>query len=290
VTPDEFSAAQAVISAWVASYVLRSTRFFVTPALTTLEWLELLRFIYPEIVRKRDEAARLAREFYDSQRAQYHPTLPRNDIDIEPYTFERFVRQMEPARKRMSQMDSPQDAAGHMALAAVREVENGGRRQIIRAVEAEPEPQVVKGWARVATGRETCAWCLMLISRGPVYLGADTAGLDLDDNTAQRMIAAGTDVSEFMEQWHPGCDCKVVPVFNKESWPGKAAADRALALWEQATEDAIEYRKKNPGRVHRSGKKRGEEFTFNEDVINALRRRLERGEINPMDYAGLRAA
>lgn len=44
-------------------------------------------------------------------------------------------------------------------------------------------------WARVPTGSETCAWCLMLASRGFDYLSSDTA-------------RAGN---------HNGCDCMVVP-------------------------------------------------------------------------------
>lgn len=49
-------------------------------------------------------------------------------------------------------------------------------------------------FARVPTGFETCAFCLMLASRGAVYHSRKTAG-----------------------EWgrfHRGCDCKVVPSFE----------------------------------------------------------------------------
>ena len=46
-------------------------------------------------------------------------------------------------------------------------------------------------FARVPTGRETCAFCLLLASRGWVYHTAETAGSQ--------------------ENWHDFCDCMVVP-------------------------------------------------------------------------------
>ncbi|WP_104183327.1 hypothetical protein [Mycobacterium avium] len=286
--PDEYAAQQAAISALVAQYALQFGTLFSKPALSLAEWVGVLDIIYPQIEYYREQAAKLARTFYDHQRATAHPNLPRNDRFLESYSFDRFLVDMEPARKRMSQADSPDHAIGQVALQAVRAVENAGRQQIIHAVQEDPEKLIVRGWARVATGRETCAWCLMLVSRGPVYLGADTAGLDMDDETAARMIAAGEDVSEYMEEWHAGCDCKVIPVYKRASWHGKAAADRALELWNEATLEAIEIEKDDPG-VHTHGKNKGKQFTRNQLALNALRRRLANGEIDPSEFAGIAA-
>lgn len=286
-TPEQFALEQAIIAAAIVKYTTEFAKLFTLAPLGWAEWIQMLNILYPEVESRRREAATLARKFYDSQRELAHPNLPRNDRPLEEYRFEWFVENMEPARKQMSQMDSRDDAVAHMALRAVREVENAARKQLIHAVENDPEPRIVKGWARVATGRETCAWCLMLVSRGPVYLDADTAGLDLDGDVAARMIAAGEDVSEHMQQWHTGCDCKVVPVFKTEEWHGKAAADRALDLWGKATEIAIEEEKDEP--VHRAGKNKGQKFTRNELAINALRRMLQTGEIDVADFAALAA-
>lgn len=359
-TPEEYAAQQAIISAAIARYVLSLAQFVTRPALAVSEWLRLLELIFPEISRRRDQSAALARTFYDSQREQFHPELPRNERPLEGTGFREFVSNMDPVRERMSQADSPQDAVAALALRAVREVENAGRQQTIHAVKndddlkaflervrrgtpqetpVEPEPSpvieapaanerrqtnsrtinlierwaevnasrdetprpvlgydgepvrrsstLIQGWARVATGRETCAWCLMLVSRGPVYGAAARAGLDLEDDEAQEMIAAGEDVRPFMEQWHTGCDCKVIPVFDRENWYGKEAADRALELWNEATKEAISL--EDTGLVHKSGKKKGRPFTRNELAINALRRRLERGEISTSEFAALAA-
>ncbi|AER48104.1 capsid maturation protease [Mycobacterium phage Bexan] len=291
--PEEYAAAQLLISAAVVRHVRNVAGFFAQPALTMFDWLRLLDLLFPEIQRRRTEASVLARRFYDSQRAQHHPDLPRNDRPLEGTTFEKFVENMDPARERMQQAETRGDALTHLTLRAVREVENAGRQQIIHAVENDPEPRVLRGWARVATGRETCAWCLMLISRGPTYVRAETAGLDLDTEHALELFENKdletyfADISGEIKQWHPGCDCKVIPVFRNEDWFGKEAADRALDLWGEATKEAIAL--EDEGLVHKSGKNKGQPFTRNELAINALRRRLERGEISAQQYAALAA-
>lgn len=296
-TPEEYAAQQALITAGAARYTQQFASLFARVPLDWAQWIQLLNMLFPEIESRRYQAAELARQFYDQQRAEVFPELPRNDRPLEGYTFEWFVQNMEPTRKQMSEMDSRSNAVAHLVLRAVREVENAGRRQLIHAVEndfdldeflesagrparsTEPKTRLVKGWARVATGRETCAWCLMLVSRGPVYMAADTAGLDLSDETAQRMIAAGEDVSADMQQWHTGCDCKVVPVFKNEQWFGQEAADRALELWNEASREA--------SRLIESGEARSE--NLNREAINALRRRLSRGEIDPSEFAAFAA-
>lgn len=291
--PEEYAAAQLLISAAVVRHVRNVAGFFAQPALTMFDWLRLLDLLFPEIQRRRTEASVLARRFYDSQRAQHHPDLPRNDRPLEGTTFEKFVENMDPARERMQQADTRGDALTHLTLRAVREVENAGRQQIIHAVENDPEPRVLRGWARVATGRETCAWCLMLISRGPTYVRAETAGLDLDTEHALELFENNdqetyfADIGGEIKQWHTGCDCKVIPVFRNEDWFGKEAADRALDLWGEATKEAIAL--EDEGLVHKSGKNKGQPFTRNELAINALRRRLERGEISAQQYAALAA-
>jgi len=289
VNPEEYAAQQALITAAVARYVQQFGRFFTNAALTIDEWLKLLQILYPEVERRRYESAVLARYFYDSQR-QLHTQLPRHSVDLEGYSFKSFVQNMEPARNRMSLPESPADAVTRMTLQAVREVENAGRQQLIHSVQAEPEERIVHGWARVATGRETCEWCLMLISRGPVYLGSDTAGLDLPDWEAEKMIAAGEDVSEFMEQWHAGCDCKVVPVYDVKNWPGMNEAKRAEELWIDASREAAKTLEANPDKQYYSMKnQRWEKTTLNRETINTLRRRLESGDVSMTEFSALAA-
>ena len=321
VSPEQYAAGQAAISAVALDYALSLGRFITRPALSLIDWLRLLHLIYPVIEKQRSASARLARDFYDSQRKLHVPELPRNSVDLVGSDFETFVKNMEPARKRMSQENSPDTALSTFALRSVREVENAARNQIIHAVnedeqlaeiiehpstsrkrdvsqqKKQPETRnktnqekvaeqlaqpkkLVRGWARVATGEETCAWCLMLISRGPVYQGADKAGLDLEDLEAMEMIAAGEDVSGFMDQWHDGCDCKVVPVFKLDDWSGKQAADKALDLWNKAAREAIQLIDSGEARTDNR----------NTETQNVIRRWFYHGVIDPEDYAGFNAA
>ena len=97
-------------------------------------------------------------------------------------------------------------------------------------------PDVV-GWARVATGDETCGWCMMLVSRGPVYMDADTAGAKYTSTETLNALDAGVVVP--MDEWHTGCDCTVMPVWDKDDWPGKQQADDALERWNEAAADFV---------------------------------------------------
>lgn len=341
-TPDEYVVAKAAITAAVAAYVQRYVSLFLKAPLTPVDWLRLLQVLFPEIQRRYAEHADLARRFYDSQREQALPELPRNERFLTELKWEWFVKDMEPARKELSQVDSPPSAATRFTLTAVREVEMAGRRQIIGAVnydhdlaeyiesgdpdddvpeyekedqrlgrhltlveeveeklrepddpgprfldEDEPEykleSRIVRGWARVATGSETCAWCLMLISRGAVYTGPGTAGVRLDEETVVDLWEeSGADLEKFkeqtqpyMEQWHVGCDCIVVPVFSFENWVGKAAYHRANELWIDASKEA--------SRLIESGESRtGDRY---KETLNALRRGLAAGKYDVPSYA-----
>jgi hypothetical protein len=294
VTPEEYAAAQAAITASLASYVQKFTSFFTGPVLSIRGWLDLLRLLFPEVQQKYEMSAELGRRFYDSQRKKHHPELVRNDRPLSELKFEWFVQNMEPARRDISQADAPPQAVAKVVLTAVREVEMAGRRQVIGAVNNDPEP-VLQGWARVATGRETCAWCLMLISRGAklnhkgnfAYSEAATAGINLDDNTAIDLFnEAGGDPVKFLkelredteenvDEWHTGCDCVAVPVFDLNDWPGRVQAQRALQLWIDAGLEA--------DALIESGKSRTK--NVNKETLNALRRRLYNGDITMSNYA-----
>ena len=306
-TPEEYAAGQAAITAGLAAYVQKIAQLFTGPTLAVRDWLALLKFLFPEVQRRYELSAELGRNFYDSQRKRNHPELVRHEMLRSELQFEWFVKNMEPARKAMSQADSPNLAVTKVALTAVREVEMAGRRQIIGAVKndeilkakiaeeagrpAKPDNRSVLGWARVATGRETCAWCLMLVSRGAEFPGKDTrwyreaatAGIGLDDETVIDLFNESggdlekfrEDTEEYIEEWHVGCDCLVVPVFDIKNWPGRDAAQRAQQLWIEAGLEATELIK--------SGKSRTK--NDNKETLNALRRRLDRGEINLSNYA-----
>ena len=79
------------------------------------------------------------------------------------------------------------------------------------------------GWARIMTGAETCAFCVMLASRPGsgerrFYTSADAAGGEL-----ATMQYRGT--SMFVNRYHNHCDCIVVPIYDENNWIGREQAD-----------------------------------------------------------------
>lgn len=74
------------------------------------------------------------------------------------------------------------------------------------------------GYARVLTGKENCAFCAMLASRGPVY-SEDTAVRKRDGRA-----------------YHDHCDCVAVLVFQGQPWEGEEQYKRLEAEWNKAQE------------------------------------------------------
>jgi uncharacterized protein YoaH (UPF0181 family) len=290
---EEYAARQASIIEALIAAILQIINLFRAPRLSPRDWQTMLVTIYPYVQDAREQSARLGREFYDSQREQHHPELPRHDTFLPGYSQEQFIRALEPVRRAMSRPGAPQEAAAQVALYVTREVEQGGRRTILRAVDEDP---VVQGWARVATGRETCAFCLTLISRGPVYLSAGSAGLDLDDTSAVELIRrsqgtgedaqlASEELQELMDQWHVGCDCKVVPVFDRRSWPGRDEFLRAEQIWlrysRMVDKDPDLLIPQNGNQLVKGSRR----WSRSEAVIAAIRRAIASGDVDMLDYA-----
>lgn len=75
------------------------------------------------------------------------------------------------------------------------------------------------GYARVLSGRESCAFCAMLASRGAVYS---------DDTVVTR---------EDGRRYHDGCDCVPVLVVKGVPWEGQAEAEALYSRWREITTD-----------------------------------------------------
>ena len=76
------------------------------------------------------------------------------------------------------------------------------------------------GWARVLTGAESCGFCAMLASRGPVYKSKKTAS-----------DAGGVDGMAY----HDNCDCEVVLVREDQDWVGREEYEALEQLWASST-------------------------------------------------------
>lgn len=222
-------------------------------------WQAILRLLWPVVKSASVRSGTLARDFYDSERSRVFPTAPRHDFFLAELSFEQFVEHMHdlyPSFRRKNTLDHEINRAG---LRIAKEIESTARFTMRNAIETpdpwfeglddfeedddEPDerPSVVfedaddfeitqssqeeidrrraayfkknvgVAWARVATGLETCGWCLTLVSRGPVYHSKETAGGNWE--------------------FHDGCDCKVVPVFDLENWDGRERYLAAQEMW-----------------------------------------------------------
>lgn len=287
-TIEEYAEAQARISAALVREVLVVATEFLAPRMSNSLWIQFLKLLFPLVLRRRNESARLARDFYDEQRELHHPDLPRHDVFLAEYQLDWFIEAMEPTRAEFVKPGASEDSAARVALRTMKETENGGRRTMIRPVEdGDYSDDVVQGWARVATGRETCEFCLMLVSRGPVYRSARSAGLRADDESAKEVLHEGNEaeIAKLMTRWHDGCDCKVVPVFDRQSWPGREAYKKAEQVWKKYSKMVD---KDSSLKTPQNGNQRGpndRKWSRSEATLAAIRRAFSKGEIDPRSYS-----
>ncbi|OLT27752.1 hypothetical protein BJF83_17355 [Nocardiopsis sp. CNR-923] len=97
---------------------------------------------------------------------------------------------------------------------ALRHASAGGREGMVDAARHDPK---ALGYARITVGTENCAFCLMLVSRGPVYRSESAA-----------LLRDGTS-----EPYHDRCDCIAVPVFDRDDWPGRDEYLEMQRLWDE---------------------------------------------------------
>lgn len=212
----EYRRAQDTITRQVVAAVVATLRALVGRPLTPAQWRLVLDALFPTVVQGRRASHTLAIEFYIVHRADH--TAGQDDTeppDVEPPTYERAALDQlltRTARPRLGDPDTARAGITGTAAAVARHVEQAGRDAIITASDRDP---LTVRWARVPTGRETCAFCWMLASRGPVY----------------RVRAATSD----MRAWHDNCDCLAVPVFDPSDWPGRDTHHTARDLWRDST-------------------------------------------------------
>lgn len=94
------------------------------------------------------------------------------------------------------------------------------REAVTDAADAVDEYRGAKiGWARVLTGAESCGFCQMLVSRGPVYRSEQTASR----------------IGGSQKAYHDHCDCETVLVRDDEDWEGREEYERLEQIWMQST-------------------------------------------------------
>nr|DAX69650.1 MAG TPA: minor capsid protein [Caudoviricetes sp.] len=131
-----------------------------------------------------------------------------------------------------------------------RKVGDDNRELRKKASKAEPDSTKpggkVLGWARVLTGAESCAFCAMLASRGPVYSEDTVVTTGKPREVRPRQVhyrnpgATGghTYVSGSRregEKYHDHCDCIAVLVVKGVPWNGEQQYHDLKDLWDDAT-------------------------------------------------------
>lgn len=204
-----------------------------------------LRLARPIVQRQRAQSASLSADYYAASRSAVidaPSVMPALDATLDATTIdaslqaEVFDRLTDPP-PRQSWEQTVRNARASANATAARLANNGGRGTILNMVASD---RYSLGWSRTGRG-EACPFCLMLISRGPVYKAESSAGFDA----------------------HNRCYCQPVPAFTDDDlWSKQAAAaeDVYYSAIEAAEREAAEGL--GPG-LHRG--------TSN-DRLNALRR------------------
>lgn len=160
--------------------------------------------LFPIVSASRARSFALARAVIKA----INPSAP--DVPVPEYRPEYLVEAMARNLRGLEDPNRSQRSIVATAAAIVRHTEQAGREGMIAMVQADEK---ALGWARVARGGETCPFCLLLVSRGPVYKSEGSGAF----------------------RSHSACDCIAVPVYDRNNWPGREQYLAAERLYIEAT-------------------------------------------------------
>lgn len=197
----QYRAAQDRESRSLLTYLLRVLAVLTGRPVSDEQVTRLSVVLYPTVVASRQRSFELARQVI----LELNPGAP--EVPVPPYLPEFLAKTL---RRHLADLDDPikaQRSVAQTAAAVVRHTEQAGREGMISMVRADNAR-----WARVARGGRTCSFCVLLVSRGPVY-ARETATF----------------------QSHPRCDCIAVPVYDRNNWYGREQYLAAEKLYVEAT-------------------------------------------------------
>lgn len=185
------------------------------------QWRTFVRTAYPMVMQARLETFDTSRDYYLSQR-------PSDDNPPEfverSYPVEALDKALQPTRIGLS---GAEDAQADIEALEAQMLDTVERHSLAAGRDAVTDTakrdDLALGWARVASGAETCAFCTMLVSRGPVYTSKQSAGFQVNQPGREH------------EPYHDRCDCVPTPVFDDLDWPGRDAYLDAQKLWANVT-------------------------------------------------------
>lgn len=236
-TPDQFRNGLAQIVADLVAAV-RALISLLTPDPTDRQWSAFVESAYPIVMAARRRAFLLARDYYAAQRIDAGVFEDPPELIEQSYPIQVLDQTLtETTRARLTGVEELELDRRVLEAETLATLERhgmaAGRDAVVDAARVD---RAAIGYARVPSGAETCAFCTMLVSRGPVY--------------KTRSKALHRDGSG--EPYHNRCDCVVVAVFDRNDWPGREEFLAAEQQWITATHG-------------KSGN----------DALNALRKSLE---------------
>lgn len=209
---------------------------FLRGFMSARDWNTFMHVTYQVVKPFRDEATELARTFFDDNRSAQQPDKPRQDIFKDDFYPERWMREtMRPVFDNLQTKPNVDAAIVEASNRLVKVVEDGARRTILQGV-VDDHASPVRGFARFDPRPPTCAFCTMMISRGPVYHNEGTAGFPDGQARLERHILDDSPdaINELMNKWHPGCTCIAVPVYKYDNYPTQSQEAEALKIYEAA--------------------------------------------------------
>lgn len=236
-TPEQYERETALIMLSLRA-VLTPLLRLLPPRPTAEQWDALVAAAYPAVYRARVDAWRASERFYRAERYRRlgvdDPVLfPRRNYP--PEALAKALHQQVKPRLDLLDDDEPVPTViiEEAVAVAERHAQEAGRQAVIDA--ARHDDRAI-GYARRLVGAVNCAFCSMLASRGPVYRSAESA-LIRHEGRGRNAVPTG-------EPFHNRCNCQVVPVYNRDDWPGRDQYLELQRAWrEHANGNLADWRR-----------------------------------------------
>lgn len=199
---------QSKLGAGIGVRALQLLRPFRGQSVTETDVVRVATDVFPQVREDRVSAAALGTALYMSQRVEFLGEEADLEAPVEDYGVRNLVTGLSAFMRPGEEFTADVEAASLVS----RHVKTAARRQVVGLSLVDRD---VLGWARTSGGTTSCSFCLMLIGRGPVYRSRQSAG--------------------DMKRFHNRCDCVVVPVFDRGSFPGRDEWLHAESMWSQST-------------------------------------------------------
>lgn len=207
---------------------------------------DALLMFYPDLITAYgDTAAVLGTDWYDLLR----------DVPASAASFRAVLANPAPVEQAIGAarwglaplfLEDPDLALSRLLGSAQRLVLQPGREGIYRSAASDP---YVTGVARIPSGTETCKFCIMLASRGPVYQsqvsaelvvgrGSNRTGYDSNGKRLSGGIGGGVKPrgsQALAQRFHDDCDCVPTVIRSQADYPEGHDLDLYKSLYEQGS-------------------------------------------------------